>query len=346
MIRRVGLVTTDSDSQVSSYLRTLLCCLFRVRAEGSAAGADRVSAAAGHRSRREARRKRGRPSVHRPDAQHRQVGSRGSAEGRGVRAHRTAAGAGRFPEVRHLVASVDIKQPKTAEELKAEEARRRRNGARVRQVPGAENATGAPSQRQAEREGGPKLTSSRDGLIERARGVDAPSTWRLARCRRRGHCRSRPKRRPVVVEKIETPGTVNFDWPPQRFYTIVGVSESRNRRGPFAGPIAVTLLEPLSPPEKLDLAYTADAVSLTWPGQPEDVVAAGATVKGAPGGDGACNRCTGCSDGRNGCTPVPPAAPAGSRRRPVPPLDLQRPRAPSSYTPMSKLRRPRMCLPP
>lgn len=75
----------------------------------------------------------------------------------------------------------------------------------------------------------------------------------------------------VVVEKIETPGTINFDLPPQRFYTIVGVSESRNKRGPFAGPIPVALLEPLSPPEKIDVDYTAEAISLMWPGQPEDI---------------------------------------------------------------------------
>jgi hypothetical protein len=76
---------------------------------------------------------------------------------------------------------------------------------------------------------------------------------------------------PVVVERLETPGTVNFELPPQRYYTIVPVSESRNRRGTFAGPIQVALIEPLTPPEKVDLTYTADAVSLTWPGQPEDI---------------------------------------------------------------------------
>lgn len=77
--------------------------------------------------------------------------------------------------------------------------------------------------------------------------------------------------KPVVIEKIETPGTVNFELPPTRFYTIVGVSESRGRRGPFAGPIPVPLLDPLTPPEKIDIEYSADAISLTWPGRPEDV---------------------------------------------------------------------------
>jgi hypothetical protein len=75
----------------------------------------------------------------------------------------------------------------------------------------------------------------------------------------------------VVVEKIETPGTVNFDLPPQRYYVMVGVSDSRNKRGPFAGPIQVALFEPLTPPEKIDITYTADAMSLSWPGGPEDI---------------------------------------------------------------------------
>jgi hypothetical protein len=75
----------------------------------------------------------------------------------------------------------------------------------------------------------------------------------------------------VVVEKIETPGTVNFDLPPERNYVIFGVSESRNKRGPAAGPLPVALLDPLAPPEKIDITYTEDALSLTWPGRPEDI---------------------------------------------------------------------------
>ena len=75
----------------------------------------------------------------------------------------------------------------------------------------------------------------------------------------------------VVIEKIETPGTVNFELPPQRYYTIVGVSDSRSKRGPFAGPIQVALLDPLTPPEKIDVVYTADTISLNWPAQPEDL---------------------------------------------------------------------------
>ena len=77
--------------------------------------------------------------------------------------------------------------------------------------------------------------------------------------------------KPVVVEKIETPGTVNFELAPQRYYVLFGVSDSRNRRGPPAGPIPVPLLEPLTPPEKIDVEYNADAISLMWPARPEDV---------------------------------------------------------------------------
>jgi hypothetical protein len=59
--------------------------------------------------------------------------------------------------------------------------------------------------------------------------------------------------------------------PVQRYYTIFGVSESRGRRGPHAGPIQVALLDPSAPPEKIEAAYTESTISLMWPGQPEDV---------------------------------------------------------------------------
>ena len=76
----------------------------------------------------------------------------------------------------------------------------------------------------------------------------------------------------VVIEKIETPGTVNFELPPQRYYVILSASaRAASRRGPFAGPIPVALLDPLTPPEKIDFGYTADALSLKWPAQPEDI---------------------------------------------------------------------------
>jgi hypothetical protein len=73
------------------------------------------------------------------------------------------------------------------------------------------------------------------------------------------------------VETLETPGTVNFPLPVARYYTIVGISQSRNRKGPHAGPIRVPLVSPLQPPDKMETSYTADAISLSWPRQPEDV---------------------------------------------------------------------------
>lgn len=90
---------------------------------------------------------------------------------------------------------------------------------------------------------------------------------------------------PIVVERLETPGTVNFELPPQRYYVVVGVSRSRGRRGPYAGPLQVALAKPLAPPEKVDVAYTAAAISLTWPPSAQDQtlpVAAPATTKPAP----------------------------------------------------------------
>ena len=74
----------------------------------------------------------------------------------------------------------------------------------------------------------------------------------------------------VPVETLETPGTVNFPSPVSRFYMIVAVSRSRNRRGPQAGPIRVPLASPLAPPEKVEATYSADAITLRWPRQLED----------------------------------------------------------------------------
>jgi hypothetical protein len=74
----------------------------------------------------------------------------------------------------------------------------------------------------------------------------------------------------VVVEKIETPGTVNRDLPPQRNYVIAGLSDSRGKRS-YAGPFPVALLDPLTPPEKVEVTWTEHAMSLRWPGGPEDI---------------------------------------------------------------------------
>ncbi len=93
----------------------------------------------------------------------------------------------------------------------------------------------------------------------------------------------------VVVETLETPGTVNFALPPARYYAIVGVSRSRNRRGPYAGPIRVPLLEPLAPPESPQTTYTAEAISLSWPKLPDDVVTPPAPAVAAPAAAAAPN---------------------------------------------------------
>jgi hypothetical protein len=87
------------------------------------------------------------------------------------------------------------------------------------------------------------------------------------------------------IETLETPGTVNFELTSTRYYTVVGVSRNRNRRGPFAPPIRVPLIEPSSAPEKVDVSYTADAIALLWPARPEDVTPAAQTppTPAAPG---------------------------------------------------------------
>jgi hypothetical protein len=73
------------------------------------------------------------------------------------------------------------------------------------------------------------------------------------------------------VETLETPGTVNFELPLARYYTVVGLSRNRGRRGPFAGPVRVPLVDPSNAPEKVDVDYTADAIVLAWPPLPEDI---------------------------------------------------------------------------
>jgi hypothetical protein len=75
----------------------------------------------------------------------------------------------------------------------------------------------------------------------------------------------------VVVERVETPGTVNFELTPERNYVVVPVPRRRGRRASFAGPVRVPFAEPLRGPDKVDVEYTADAISLTWAGSPHDV---------------------------------------------------------------------------
>lgn len=191
-----------------------------------------------------------------------------------------------------LVASIDIRQPPeppTPEEQKAESkeqgpvAPKPEEGAASTNTPAVATTT-APAAITA-----PLSADLEVGLVEQGQ----KTTVRETLTPKHREIGPMPPARPivppegpvVVVERIETPGTVNFDLAPQRYYILVGVSESRNRRGPFAGPFQVALLEPLSPPETVDVAYTADAISLNWPAQPEDM-AVGATV-GGPGVTGA-----------------------------------------------------------
>ena len=179
-----------------------------------------------------------------------------------------------------LVASIPIKQPPTPEEQKEEEqtAARSKEQATVAAEQGAvaPEAAPPPAVLPAEEQSGKMIeqgskTSVRETLTAEHREIGPmPPT--------------RPPPPPsadapvVVVERLETPGTVNFDLAPQRYYAIVGFSDSRNRPGPFAGPIPIALLEPSSPPEKVEAAYNADAISLTWPSRPEDMAPPVATA--------------------------------------------------------------------
>jgi hypothetical protein len=195
-----------------------------------------------------------------------------------------------------LVASVDIKQPPTPEELKEEEQRAKSQ----EQSPDAGGTPAPPAEPATPRRtdvkpGSPMIeqgwtTSVREALTPKHLEIGPMPPTRPVPVT--------DTEKPVVVERLETPGTVNFDATPQRYYTIVGVSESRNRRGPFAGPIQVALIDPLSPPEKVEYSYTADAISLIWPSQPEDL------IKGVPGATGAAGA-TGVT-GAAGAVAMPP----------------------------------------
>jgi hypothetical protein len=204
-----------------------------------------------------------------------------------------------------LVASVDIKQPPeptTAEEQRAES---KEQGP---VVPNQE--VKAAPKKEAERDVGMieqgSKTSVRETLTPKHREIGPmPPTRAVAP----------PAGTPVVVvERLETPGTVNLELPPQRYYAIFPVSESRNRRGPVAGPIQVALLDPLNPPEKVDVNYTADAIALSWPAQPEDIATGATAAKGAPGATGAVGA-TGAI-GATGAAGAPGAAAA-------PPVDRE-----------------------
>ena len=189
-----------------------------------------------------------------------------------------------------LVASVDIKQPPTPEELKEEEEQRAKSqeqGAKSQeQSPDAAGTPPPPAEPATPRRADVKPGSPviEQGWTTSVRETLTPKHLEIGPMPPTRPVPVTDTEKPVVVERLETPGTVNFDATPQRYYTIVGVSESRNRRGPFAGPIQVALIDPLSPPEKVEVSgYTADAISLIWPSQPEDLVKTAGATTGATG---------------------------------------------------------------
>jgi hypothetical protein len=181
-----------------------------------------------------------------------------------------------------LVHRIEIKQP-PREEQRAE--------GQEQGEAGAEGASAAPDAAGATPPAAPpqeKRADVKPGLIEQGWSTSV----REALTEKHMEIGLMPPIRPIApvattattpattVETLETPGTVNFAMPVARYYTIVGVSRSRHRRGPYAGPIRVPLIAPLQAPEKVDTTYTADAISLSWVAQPEG--AAPATPAAAP----------------------------------------------------------------
>lgn len=79
-----------------------------------------------------------------------------------------------------------------------------------------------------------------------------------------------PRNAVPVVEAVETPETINEPVPIRRYYTAVGVSRSKNRRGPFGGPLIVPMVSPPSSPEGLKASYTESAITLAWDAMPGD----------------------------------------------------------------------------
>jgi hypothetical protein len=218
-----------------------------------------------------------------------------------------------------LVASIDIKQPPEPEEEPGEDEEQAESNELAPVAPEQEAEAKTDLSAEAQRakadagmiEQGSK-TTVRETLTEKHREIGPmPPTRPLP---------PPPADEPVVViEKIETPGTVNFELPPQRYYAIFPVSESRNRRGPVAGPIQVALIEPLSPPEKVDVAYTADAISLSWPAQPEDMVTGAMGAAGATGATGAAVAALAPTAPNAPVAPTAPVAPIA----PIAPVDRE-----------------------
>ena len=169
-----------------------------------------------------------------------------------------------------LIASIDVQQPKPPEQQKPED-----------QADDAPTTSAEKTPRPAEL---PPDDDAQEGMVEQGsktsvREALTPKHMEIGEMPpTRALPPPDPKEPVVVVERIETPGTVNFELPPQRFYVLFPISDSRNRRGPVYGPMPVMLAEPLAPPQKLDVSYSAEAIRLTWPAQPEDIVSAPTTV--------------------------------------------------------------------
>ncbi len=125
-----------------------------------------------------------------------------------------------------LVHRIEVKQPPEPEEEPKTES----------QEPGAPDVAGttAPISPKQDAEAAAKAglveqgwaTSVRETLTEKHMEIGPMPPTRAA---------AAVAKPAVPVETLETPGTVNFAMPVARYYTIVGVSKSRNRRGPYAG---------------------------------------------------------------------------------------------------------------
>jgi hypothetical protein len=152
-----------------------------------------------------------------------------------------------------LVGSIDIKQPPEPEEEQRAESKEQ---GPVAPKPGAEAAATAervPPKQEAESAEKKADADRQAGMIEQGSKTFVRETL-TPKHREMGpmpptRAVAPPTGTPVIVERLETPGTVNLELPPQRYYVIFPVSESRNRRGPVVGPIQVSLLDPLTPPE-------------------------------------------------------------------------------------------------
>jgi hypothetical protein len=186
-----------------------------------------------------------------------------------------------------LVRRIEVKQPPRKEEQKPEEQQL---------AAGAPDVAGTPAPPEPKQEVKPAAKGNEEaGLVEQgwATSVREALTEKHMELGPMPPVRAAAQVAPTTttkVETLETPGTVNFAMPVARYYTIVGVSKSRHRRGPYAGPIRVPLISPHVPPEKIGTTYTAEAISLSWPVQPEDVVPAPAAAPNPVADSTAVNR--------------------------------------------------------